>query len=388
MTGASVVTTSTTMPGPQIAGEFFAVPLEPYRYLLYAPEMGVAFVGTARLVNRIADMCSSVSKSRSCLDPELSALLQSLGIRDADDEEAEARIALELRLRSGNVVMTDQTALEALDSTFSSTVAGRRARLRYVGMEGCADAWHVLEYSLAHTRARLGEDARGLEVIGVVTGVLGPEETARMSACVDAVEVCADVLPGVESRPNLPALQRFPVDWLEMLRLLNAAGCPTSLRIPVTLAHLHDLTESLHYLCEIGGFEEIVLEPSMRWGCWNGTPESETLAMLEAFRAAQRALAPLHCSIRMAGTQPGSRESFCGAPVEQLAVLPNGSTSQCCGSFEHYCDGCFARGDCAGPCQTAEPRDVAFQGSQRCHLIRELLKDRIVAGIARSGVSW
>ncbi|MBK6795232.1 MAG: hypothetical protein IPG76_00100 [Acidobacteria bacterium] len=143
--------------------------------------------------------------------------------------------------------------------------------------------------------------------------------------------------------------------------------------------------------------------------------EPETIEWLNAFRAAQRAISPLHCVLQIAGTRPGRTENFCGVPHDQITILTNGSVLGCCSSpvrscpadeaFREvysarmaaiedrpYCQGCFARRECAGPCYfDAGGASAAkeFRGSQRCHLVRELLKDRLLAHIARSGgISW
>lgn len=53
-----------------------------------------------------------------------------------------------------------------------------------------------------------------------------------------------------------------------------------------------------------------------------------------------------------------------------------------------FCQGCFAKWTCAGDCYhkaLTVSGNEEFQGSDRCHITRELTKDQILAKIAASG---
>jgi uncharacterized protein len=57
-----------------------------------------------------------------------------------------------------------------------------------------------------------------------------------------------------------------------------------------------------------------------------------------------------------------------------------------------YCEGCFAKWTCAGDCyhkSLTVNGPGEFAGSDRCHIIRELTKDQILAKISEAGgVFW
>ncbi len=57
-----------------------------------------------------------------------------------------------------------------------------------------------------------------------------------------------------------------------------------------------------------------------------------------------------------------------------------------------YCSGCFAKWTCGGDCfhkSLDATGSEEFQGTERCHIIRELTKDQILQRIAESGgVIW
>ena len=53
-----------------------------------------------------------------------------------------------------------------------------------------------------------------------------------------------------------------------------------------------------------------------------------------------------------------------------------------------FCEGCFAKWTCGGDCyhkSLAVNGPGEFQGTDRCHIIRELTKDQILAKVAESG---
>ncbi|MBK6795231.1 MAG: hypothetical protein IPG76_00095 [Acidobacteria bacterium] len=166
---------------PLIADNLYAVPLQPYRYLVYAPDCGAAFVANARLVNRIADLYNGAP-----LDTTIFPLLKSLGITEQPNTTGlfpPLRVAVELVLRENEQVMSESVALGGLAIGIENAVArgAPRARVRFTGREECADAWHLLEHTLTSTRARLTSDEFGLDAIAVVTGTLDDNEIGQLA---------------------------------------------------------------------------------------------------------------------------------------------------------------------------------------------------------------
>jgi uncharacterized protein len=116
---------------------------------------------------------------------------------------------------------------------------------------------------------------------------------------------------------------------------------------------------------------------------------------------------------------------FCGASQDLFALSPGGNVSVCYEVFSEqepqattffygapdddggyrfdpdavdrlrgraethhdFCQGCFAKWSCAGDClnEALTVGDGTFQGSDRCHITRELTKDQILEAIGRSG---
>jgi len=56
-----------------------------------------------------------------------------------------------------------------------------------------------------------------------------------------------------------------------------------------------------------------------------------------------------------------------------------------------YCRGCFAKWTCGGDCYhkaVSVTGELEFHGTDRCHIIRELTKDQLLAKIAIAGIFW
>lgn len=151
---------------------------------------------------------------------------------------------------------------------------------------------------------------------------------------------------------------------------------------------------------------------------------------MREYRAAQARARRWEKEIVFSGARVGILTNhFCGVSQDTFALSPDGNASACYEAFSEdsplagtffygtptvdgyrfdrtvldhlrqqavqhrsYCDGCFAKWTCAGDCYhkaVAGTGSTDFAGTERCHIIRELTKDQLLARIeAAGGLFW
>lgn len=173
----------------------------------------------------------------------------------------------------------------------------------------------------------------------------------------------------------------------------------------------------------------IQIEPAHRLGRWQGQPSPATGAFINAFRLAKDRAEAHGISVVFSAARLDVRtRHFCGVSRDTFAIAPGGGVSACYEVFSRrdpnadiffygsvssagfstdaeklshlrsqtvdhraYCRSCFAKWHCSGDCyhKTLLAGGNDFQGTERCHITRELLKDAIVDRIsAAGGVVW
>src|SRR5262249_17049623 len=154
---------------------------------------------------------------------------------------------------------------------------------------------------------------------------------------------------------------------------------------------------------------------SYQLGRWRSAPSAETAEFISGFRAAQAAAREFGQEIQFSGARLGILSNhFCGVTQDSFCLTADGNVSGCYETFleenewakkfiygtyssdenafrfnlpvlnelrnqsvEHreFCRGCFAKWTCGGDCyhkSLTVNGDGEFQGSDRCHIIREL----------------
>jgi len=292
--------------------------------------------------------------------------------------------------------------------------------------------WKLLQES--HLYARGVARDRGMRLRSSLTtnGVLPPAKRDWIVTHLDSATVSFDGLPEVQD-----ANRRFPSgrgssDFvLATLRTFDHRGFRYSIRMTVTAEAVSRLRQSVAFLCRRFRPKAIQVEPLYRMGRGRDAADAETAGFIEAFRAARRTSAKAARCLRFSGARfPTVTRRFCGVANDNFCVSPAGNISACHEvADEHqpwaerffygrastepsgyrfdepvytalraqtvdrldYCDGCFAKWNCAGDCYHKalhwDPAD--FAGAGRCEITRALTKDQILEKIAASGgVFW
>ncbi len=218
---------------------------------------------------------------------------------------------------------------------------------------------------------------------------------------------------------------------IHTLTRFDEGGLPYGIRVTVTADHIPHLVESVKFICSRFKPKRLQVEPAYQMGRWKDAPSAETDAFIEAFREAQVAARALGQEIYFSGAKVGHLSNhFCGVTQDSFSLSPDGGVSGCFevfaedekdadiffyghtdnnGQFQFnkkrlanlrsqtvdrhtFCSTCFAKWNCGGDCYNKSLKvngSTEFQGSDRCHVIRELTKDQILERIAKSGgLAW
>lgn len=305
----------------------------------------------------------------------------------------------------------------------------RKFEVNYHGGGEPTANWRVLTASHEHAR-RLADDL-GLSVTTstATNGVLRDEQIDWIIENLQGASVSFDGLPEVQDalRPTAGgggSSKRVA----HTLRRFAEAGLPHGIRVTVTADQIARLPDSIDYICTHFDPQRIQVEPAYQMGRWREAPSAETEAFIAAYREAQVRAAAHGREIFFSGARVGLLTNhFCGITQDSFSLSPDGNVSACFETFSEdeewapvffyakpdetsggytfdmqrldhlreqsvenreWCRGCFARWTCAGDCYhkslTVGGKDE-FRGSDRCHVIRELTKDQILARIAQSG---
>jgi len=219
---------------------------------------------------------------------------------------------------------------------------------------------------------------------------------------------------------------------MHTLRRFDSAGFRYGLRLTVTEDQIHQLPESVEFLCREFNPVRMQVEPVYQLGRGKDANSAETAAFINAYRAAKECA--YHYGQEL--TSSGARidiltNHFCGVSQDSFCLSPDGNVSACYEAYaedgavssvffygepstdgegyafdsvklEHlrhqavqhrpYCQGCFALWHCAGDCYhkaLAANGPGEYSGSARCHITRELIKDQILGQIVHAGgVFW
>lgn len=291
--------------------------------------------------------------------------------------------------------------------------------------------WHVMTESLAHARKRAVELGLGPPTASTASnGVLKDEQIDWIIANLNGgVSVSYDGLPSAHDRHRLTVLGHGSSGRvMHTLKRFDAAGYPYGIRVTVTADQISQLPESVEFICSHFGAQRIQVEPSYPLGRWRGAPSAETSNFIAAYRLAQAKAAAHGREIFFSGARLGTLTNhFCGVSQDTFALSPDGNVSACYEVFSEdnpladvffygqpgdtesgyrfnlpaldhlrgqsvqhreFCQGCFAKWTCAGDCYhraVSVTGELEFQGTDRCHIIRELTKDQILSKIAASG---
>lgn len=320
----------------------------------------------------------------------------------------------------------------------ASNAARKKApsiEINYHGGGEPSGNWRVMTASLEYARDRAAE--LGLDPPRASAASNGVLRDAQIDWIVSnlsgGMSISFDGLPSSHDRHRLTIHgQGSSARVLHTLRRFDSAGYPYGIRVTVTADQIPQLPDAVEFICAHFATNRIQVEPAYQLGRWRTAPSAETDAFIAAYREGQARAARHGREIFFSAARLGAISNhFCGITQDTFALSPDGNVSACYEVFsednpvsqlffygqpenatrgyqfnlgvlnhlrrqsvEHreFCRGCFAKWTCSGDCYhkaVSVTGELEFQGTDRCHITRELTKDQILARIAAAGgVFW
>ena len=290
--------------------------------------------------------------------------------------------------------------------------------------------WAVMVDSFGFAQERAQKLALTFRAATATNGVLRDDQIDWIISHLDGgASVSFDGHPDMHDKNRVtltgaPSSQRV----IHTMNRFDEVGYGYGVRVTVTRDLIPMLAESVEYICSNFSPQRIQVEPAYQLGRWEQAPSAETEDFIAAFREAQRCAGRYGQEIHFSAARVESLTNhFCGVTQDSFALTPDGNVSACYEVFaednplgdvffygrpdqdssgfvfnlpvldnlrrqsvDHhdYCQGCFAKWHCAGDCyhkSLATNGRGEFQGTDRCHITRELTKDQLMTRIVESG---
>jgi len=292
--------------------------------------------------------------------------------------------------------------------------------------------WRVMQNSLAYAKQKASKLGVNVLATSATNGVLTDSQIDWMMSNLEGVSLSFDGIPAAHDRHRLTVLGQGSSDQvMHTLGRFDEAGFTYGLRVTVTEDQILNLPDSIDFICSRFKPKRIQVEPSYQLGRWTNAPSAETENFITKFREAQERARAWKRELYFSAARVGLLTNhFCGVTQDSFALSPDGNVSACYEVFSEdqpwapvffygrpdeqhgysfdlarlnhlrgqavqnrdYCKGCYAKWHCAGDCyhkSCSASDSTEFQGSERCHITRELTKDQILAKInSAGGVFW
>lgn len=289
--------------------------------------------------------------------------------------------------------------------------------------------WRVMVDSFEYAREKAAELNLHVRGASASNGVLSDAQIDWIIANLHSVNISFDGLPSAHDKHRLTVLGQGSSHLvMHTIGRFDEANFPYGLRVTVTRDQIARLPDSVEFICANFQVEQIQVEPAYQLGRWTNAPSAETDEFINAYREAQQRAHAYGREITYSAARLGALTNhFCGVSQDSFALSPDGNVSACYESFSEdnpwakvffygepekesgkysfnlpvlnnlrglavqhreFCQGCFAKWTCAGDCYHKSltiSGEEEFQGSDRCHITRELTKDQILERIAAAG---
>ncbi|MFI6346725.1 radical SAM protein [Streptomyces sp. NPDC050560] len=425
--------------------DVFAIPLEDEAYLVYAPLHGVAFAASEAMTAAVSDVLAGGQG-----DASVAALVEETGLRrrprppvtrrrgTPEPTEVTLFLTTACNLRctycyaSAGDAPASYMSMDVARQGIDFVVANAKrqgapfAGVNYHGGGEPSVHWNLMTESLAYAREQAGD----LEVIAASAGngVFTDRQIDWMIAHLNGgMSLSFDGLPEVHDkhRPTVRGTGSS-ARVMHTMRRFAEADYPFAVRLTVTAEQIPLLPDSVEFVLSNFAPRRVQVEPAYQLGRHEGEPDAETEEFIAAFREAQGRAARYGQELLYSAARVGTVSNhFCGITQDNFCLTPSGNVSACFEAFAEdnefadvflygapdadgyafdmdrlerlrdlgvenrsFCDGCFARWNCAGDCyhkSLAANGRGEFVGSQRCHITRELVKDQLLTRIAQSG---
>ena len=327
--------------------------------------------------------------------------------------------------------MTLETARRGIDFV-AANAAQRRSPYFEVGYHGGGEPtvhWPVLTASFDYAREKAAELQLELRSSVASNGVLSDPQIDWIVTHVGGVSLSCDGLPTVHDECRRTASgSGSSARVIHTLRRFDEAKFPYGIRLTVTAEHIGTLADSVEFLSSEFHPSSIQIEPVYLLGRGAKAASAESDEFIEAYRAAAERATSHACQVHFSGARAGALlNHFCSVSKDNFCLSADGNVTACFEAFgednpcagaffygrpaadgmgyvfdqavldhlraqavenREYCRGCFAKWSCGGDCYykwMVATGGGEFNGTSRCHVIRELTKDQILEKIAASG---
>jgi uncharacterized protein len=328
--------------------------------------------------------------------------------------------------------MSFEIAKKGIDFIFKNAVETNTGLItvNYHGGGEPTANWKILVDSYEYARAKAIK--HGLGIIGS-TATNGILTDNQINWIIENLEGGASL--SFDGLPSMHDMHRKTISGkgssekvIHTIKMFDKANYDYGIRVTVTADQIQQLPLSIEYICSNFKTKNVQVEPSYQMGRWKEAPTAETTDFILNYRksleiAEKHGIALYFSAARI----DVLTNHFCGITQDTFALSPDGNVSACYEVFSEdnefsdvffygapeqnkegykfnlkvlnnlrdqvvnnhkYCEGCYAKWHCAGDCYnkslTVNGRDN-FQGSDRCHITRELTKDLILKKIKDSG---
>jgi len=334
--------------------------------------------------------------------------------------------------RPGNMSLSTAQRGIAFAASNATSSPGRKLDVCYHGGGEATVNWKVLTASVEYARTKAQELGLSLGIILTTNGVLSEEQREWVRANVTNLTISCDGIPTIHDRHRKDCSGLATSGRVyETLEFMDRGNVRYGIRVTVTADALDFLPESVEFLTSRFRPEALQVEPVYQLGRARSASNAESEAFVQAFRLARDQAAANGSCLSFSGARVGSLTNhFCSATQDNFCLSADRNVSACyeafaedvpCASIFFYgrpatnhqgyefdldtldhlrsqavenrafCKDCFAKWSCGGDCYykwRATSQSLEFDGSPRCHIIRELTKDQILEKIAKAGVAF
>lgn len=343
--------------GSVLLPEAFAIPLEPERYIIYAPLRRAALVGSRGVVRFLARLQSGAPLAPSEQDGPLIRFLEAAQMVGGppemppvtsftgDPQPVSVTLLLTTACNLRCKYCYASTGARPVETMGAAVAKGgidfviasaSKLRVPYieVSYHGGGEPtlnWPVLTGSLDYARQQAAKER--LEVRGSITtnGVLADEQIDWICANLSGATVSFDGLPSVHDSNRVSAAGEATSDRVvRTLRRFDEVRFPYGIRATVTRDHVHALPDSIEFIYANFRPNSVQVEPVYRMGRGRECESAESVEFIDSYRQAQQRAGSHGGELTFSAARIGIlTDHFCAATRDNFCLSAGGNVTSC-----------------------------------------------------------
>lgn len=342
---------------PVLSAEIFVIPLENYRYLIYAPLRKAAFIGNSQIVNFLADLKENIYNTKIDTDGTIIEFLRRLEIVDAG-EEVRPIDTYKGRPKPTSVALFPTTACN-LRCTYCYASAGDTLRenmplsvakrgidfviknaveqkadyieINYHGGGEPTVNWNTLTSSLEYAQKKAESFGLKVNASCATNGILNDKQINWFVTNMQGATISLDGLPEAQDRHRIkPDGKGSSANVIHTLKRFDESDFNYGIRMTATKELIPYMADSVDYIFSNFRTDAIQIEPAFQIGRYAGQMSAETEEFVTAFREAQCRAKKYNKEIVYSGARLGILTNhFCALSQDMFAILSDGTVSSC-----------------------------------------------------------